>query len=115
MNATTTKQKFLTLDAALSRIDELEAGSGDGNQARAQITSLTAELAARNIEIRALKTASAGQQTAPLTTQTPTVKPIDQMSSVELTIACDQAAQAGDKVAADQFYKEYETRKANRS
>lgn len=114
MSATTTEQKFRTLDAALTRIDELEAAAGDGTTLRAQNSALTAELALRNIEIKALKVASAGQQNAPVTTQTPATKPIDQMSSVELTIACDQAAQAGDKAAADQFYRKYETRKANR-
>jgi hypothetical protein len=111
MSTTTTKQKFRTLDSALSRIEELEAGTGDGINLKAQITSLNAELAAKNAEIKILKAASAGQQSAPATSQIPVTKPIDQMSSVELTVACDEAAQAGDKAAADLYFQAYQARK----
>jgi hypothetical protein len=113
MNAT--KERFKTWDNTLARVDELEAaGPGDTTQLRAQIASLTAELAAKNAEIKALKTAAVGQQTAPASNQAPAAKPIDQMTSEELTIACDQAAQAGDHAAANGFYRALQKTKASR-
>jgi hypothetical protein len=111
MNAT--KQRFRTLDSALTRIEELEAGAGDSTQLKAQVSALTAELAAKTAEIRVLKAAAAGQQSAPATTQPPTAKPIDQMSSRELIDACDEATRAGDKAGANRFYRAYSERKAN--
>jgi hypothetical protein len=112
---TTTKQRFKTWDATIEALEKLEAaGPGDSTQLKAQVSALTVELAARNAEIKALKAAAAGQQSVPATNQPPAVKPIDQMTSAELTIACDQAAQAGDHTAANRFYLAYLERKANR-
>jgi hypothetical protein len=113
MNAT--KERFKTWDNTFARVEELEAaGPDDSTHLRAQVARLNAELAARNAEIKVLKAAAAGQQRAPPTNQPPAVKPIDQMTTRELVDACDEATQAGDKAAADRFYRAYQARKASR-
>jgi hypothetical protein len=114
MSTTTTKQKFRTLDSALTRIEELET-AGDDSNLKAQITSLTAELAAKTAENKLLKAAFAGQQSAPSgTSPLPATKPIESMELSELIAACDSAAAAGDKSEANRFYRAYTERKANR-
>jgi Tfp pilus assembly major pilin PilA len=113
MNAT--KQRFRTLDSALTRIEELEA-AGDFTQLKAQVTSLTAELAAKNAEIKILKAAAAGQQTAPAPTQAPATppaaeRPLAEMSKQELADAMDAANARGDKATTDRLWREYSARK----
>jgi hypothetical protein len=44
----------------------------------------------------------------------PAPKPIDQMTAEDLIVACDAAAQAGDHAESNRFYREYESRKADR-
>jgi hypothetical protein len=108
MSITTIKQRFRTLDSALTRIEELEAGAGD-------ITQLRSQIAAQAAEIKALKVAAAGQQSAPATSQPPAGKTIDQMSLRELAGRSDEAAQAGDQAEANRFYRAYsERRTANK-
>jgi hypothetical protein len=118
MNAT--KERFKTWDNTLARVEELEAGAGDSTQLKVQISSLTAELAARNTEIKLLKTAGSSQQSAaavaPATSQPPTTKPIDldQMTLSELARAADEAGLAGDHAKANLYYQAYSARKLNR-
>jgi hypothetical protein len=113
MNAT--KQRFKTWDATIEALEKLEAaGAGDSTQLKAQVTSLTAELAAKNAEIKILKAAAASQQSAPATSQPPAAKPIEQMTLRELIDACDEATRAGDKAGANRYYQAYSERKANR-
>lgn len=112
---TTTKQRFKTWDATIQALETLEAaGPGDSTQLKAQVSALSVELAARNAEIKALKAAAAGQQSAPATNQPPAVKAIDEMTLRELADRSDEAAQAGDQAAANRFYRAYSERKANR-
>jgi hypothetical protein len=111
----TTKQRFRTLDSALTRIEELEA-AGDLTQVKAQVSSLTAELAAKNAEIKILKTSAAGQQSAPAPTQAPAIqpaaeRPLSELSKRELTVAMDEAGSKGDHASANRFYSEYCRRK----
>jgi hypothetical protein len=112
MNAT--KERFKTWDNTLARVEELESGAGDNTQLKAQVSALTAELGARNLEIKTLRSAVAGQQNAPPASQPPAAKSIQQMTLPELIAACDQAAAAGNHLEANRFYRAISDRKANR-
>jgi hypothetical protein len=112
MNAT--RERFKSWDNTLARVEELEAGAGDSTQLKAQISTLTTELAARNIEIKTLRAAAAGQRTTSTINQPPAAKPIEQMTSRELVDACDTATQAGDKALANRYYEAHSARKASR-
>jgi hypothetical protein len=111
MNAT--KQRFKTWDATIEALEKLEAGAGDNTQLKAQITSLTAELAARNAEIKTLKSAGSSQQNAPAAPANPPVdqRPLASLSKVELANAMDAANDKGDKPLTDKLWREYSSRK----
>src|ERR1700730_16024047 len=107
MNAT--KQRFKTRDATLEALERLEAtGADDSTKLKAEVSRLTAELAAKNAEIKTLATAGSSQQSAPAPTQPLTTKPISQMSSEELIAAFDSAAAAGNHAESNRFFRQYE-------
>jgi hypothetical protein len=110
MNATEpVKTRFKTLTAALDEIEKLER----------QIVALNAALASKTAapakaQIPTPPTAPAAVNQPPQAATPPAAKPIDQMTPRELVDACDEATRAGDKVAADRYYRAYSERKANR-
>jgi hypothetical protein len=97
------RARFKTLAAAQDHIENLER----------QAVVLNAELAVSKTAVAA-KAQTPIPPSAPTVNQTlPAVKPIDQMSPRDLVDACDEATRAGDKAAADRYYRAYSERKAN--
>jgi hypothetical protein len=105
-NTMTTVDQPKTLTAALDRIEVLTA---ELKELKAAQTTTVAP-----VSVPKPPAATVTPPIAPAPTQPPTAKTIDQMTSVELTVACDEASQAGDKAAANRFYRAYSERKANR-
>lgn len=106
MNAT--RAKYKTWDATIEALEKLEAaGAGDSTQ----IATLSAELAAKTAENKALKAAAAGQQNAPVTSQAAAVeRPLAALSKRELSEVLDTANANGDKAAVAKIWAEYSSR-----
>jgi hypothetical protein len=116
MTTTTERPRQRTLAQAEDRISEL-LSAGDPVQMKAQIITLTSQLAAKDAEIKALKTAGSSQQSAaaPATSQTPAnppagERPLASLSKVEIADLMDEANAKGDKVLTDKLWREYCTR-----
>jgi hypothetical protein len=110
MNAT--RAKYKTWDATIEALEKLEAaGAGDSTHLKAQIATLSAELAAKTAENKALKAAAAGQQNAPVTSQAAAVeRPLAALSKRELSEVLDTANANGDKAAVAKIWAEYSSR-----
>jgi hypothetical protein len=107
MNATEpVKNRFKTLSTALEEISRLES----------QVVALNAALASKTAAAAKAQTPAPAvvANQPPAVATPPAVKPINQMSSEELIDACDAAAAGGNHQEANRFYREYESRKANR-